>query len=183
MVETLRLLAPRRVVLPGTVHTFPAEVVPDLGERVFVRFAGAAATAAGTVCDVEELRVRDDGGSIVTVFGSVRAVAVGGAGPRLEVRVEELGSASPSDVAAAVAAFRSYLGALAEYGEGADVMVDVPDDPVAAGYRLASLARISEPERQDLLDLASTKGRLSRIAAMFGRERALLAATMGTRGA
>ncbi len=182
MTATLRVLAARRVVLPGTVHTFPVDVVPDLGEQVFVRFAGAAATAAGTVCDVEELRVRDDGGSIVTVFGSARAVPVGGVGPRREVRVEELGEAEPSDVAAAVAALRSYLGALAEYGEVADVMVDIPDDPVAAAYRLASLARISEPERQDLLDLASTKGRLARITAMFGRERALLTATMGTRG-
>lgn len=147
-----------------------------------MRFEGAAPGGAGVVADVAELR-RTGVGAVLTVAARRRAEPVFERDGVVEFEAVEVGS--PADRARrdeAVAALRAYLGALAEFGEGADVLVEVPDDPVAASYRLTSLARVSEPERQELLDQPATAERLGRIAGLFERERRLLVATMGARG-
>jgi len=183
MAEELRIVEVARVVLPGAMYTFPSTATPRLGTRLFVRFAGSPAGAAGIVGVVEELRRLPGGGSLVTVFGAARAVPASARGGTAAVDVVEVVDDGATDaLAQATAAGRGYLGALAEFGEAADVMAPIPEDPVAGSYRLALLARITEPERQELLDIGSTTRRLERITTMFHRERRLLTAAMGRKG-
>jgi Lon protease-like protein len=78
---------------------------------------------------------------------------------------------------------RRYHAALAEHGERADITADLPDSPDAAVYRVASLLRISDHERQFLLEGESTADRVRRVATVLGRETELLRSSMRSRGA
>jgi|GEM_PF-3726997 len=78
---------------------------------------------------------------------------------------------------------RRYHAMLAEHGERADIGVELPAEPEAAAYRVASLLRISAPERQYLLEAETTQDRLERVVAVLRRETELLRRTMGPKGA
>lgn len=67
-------------------------------------------------------------------------------------------------------ALRRYLGLAAESGEEADIHVPVPEDPLEASYEVASLMRISNPERQELLEVPTVQARLERELAVLNRE-------------
>jgi hypothetical protein len=69
--------------------------------------------------------------------------------------------------------FRRYLAVSAECGQGGTVYVEVADDPAAASYQVASTMRLSSPERQELLEMA-TSDRLERELALLSREIDLL---------
>lgn len=125
----------------------------------------------------------------VRLRGLQRLVApVAPAGPAARVAVEV---DRPETVGGEVRAraehlqrlLRSYNAALAEYGERAEVMIELPLDPGEAAYRVASLLRISAPERHFLLEAESTQERVERVAAVLRRETDLLRRTMGPRGA
>ena len=73
---------------------------------------------------------------------------------------------------------RRLLAVSAEAGTGGDVHAAIDDDPVAASYRVASLMRLSSPERQDLLELP-VRARLERERAVLAREIQLLVSYMG----
>ncbi len=79
------------------------------------------------------------------------------------------------------ALLRRYHAALAEHGEKADITADVPDSPDAAVYRVASLLRISDHERQFLLEGETTDDRVRRVATVLSRETELLRRSMGLR--
>ena len=78
---------------------------------------------------------------------------------------------------------RRYHAAVVEHGERADIGVELPTEPEAAAYRVASLLRVSEPERQFLLEAETTHDRLRRVTAALRREIELLRRTMGPKGA
>ena len=80
------------------------------------------------------------------------------------------------DVAGAVV---RYMAVSAESGEGGNINVRLSHDPVVASYQVASLLRVSPPERQELLEAANAADRLGREAAMLGREAALLRHVLG----
>jgi uncharacterized protein len=61
-----------------------------------------------------------------------------------------------------------------ESGESADVSPEVSEDPLTASYQVASLMRISNPERQELLELPTAEARLERELAVLRREIELL---------
>ncbi len=90
------------------------------------------------------------------------------------------GNATPAELQTLV---RRYHAVLAEHGEKADIGIDLPREPEAAAYRVASLLRISAPERQFLLEAETTQDRLERVVAALRRETELLRRTMGPKGA
>ena len=77
------------------------------------------------------------------------------------------------------AAVRRYMAVSAESGEGGNINVRISRDPVVASYQVASLLRVSPPERQELLEAGTAADRLGREAAMLGREAALLRYVLG----
>ncbi len=117
----------------------------------------------------------------------IRAASVP-AGPAVEVDVE-IGAVheGSGELDAAVIELqrlvRRYHAALVEHGERADIAVSLPPAPEAAAYRVASLLRVSEPERQFLLEAETTHDRLGRAMAALRRETELLRRTMGPKGA
>jgi Lon protease-like protein len=78
---------------------------------------------------------------------------------------------------------RRYHALLAEHGDRADIGVELPQEPEAAAYRVASLLRISAHERQFLLEAETTHERVERVVAVLRRETELLRRTMGPKGA
>lgn len=71
-------------------------------------------------------------------------------------------------------ALRRYLALIAESGEAAEVHVSLSGEAASASYEVASLMRISNPERQELLELPTAGARLDRELALLGREISLL---------
>lgn len=69
---------------------------------------------------------------------------------------------------------RRYLALIAESGEAAEVHVSLSGEAASASYEVASLMRISNPERQELLELPTAGARLDRELALLGREISLL---------
>lgn len=78
---------------------------------------------------------------------------------------------------------RRYHALLAEHGDKANIGVELPREREAAAYRVASLLRISAPERQFLLEAETTQERIERVVAVLRRETELLRRTMGPKGA
>ena len=108
------------------------------------------------------------------------------AGPGIEVDV--VLDPAPAEHAPPVstelqALLRRYHALLAEHGDKADIAVEGPPEPEAAAYRVASLLRISAPERQFLLEAETTQERVERVVAALRRESELLRRTMGPKGA
>ncbi|MDP8958992.1 MAG: LON peptidase substrate-binding domain-containing protein [Actinomycetota bacterium] len=69
---------------------------------------------------------------------------------------------------------RRFIGLAVESGESGDVNMSISEDPVTASYEVASLMRISSPERQELLELPTAAARLERELAVLRREIGLL---------
>lgn len=72
------------------------------------------------------------------------------------------------------ASLRRALGLAVESGERVDLNFEIARDPVQASYQVASLMRISDPERQELLELPTAQARLERELAVLAREIELL---------
>lgn len=173
-----------RVLFPGTFMGVPVDgprkaVMPRAGASVI---AALSSTDIGVRALVESVRSLDsDDASGLTVIGlcGIRRV-------RIEQRRAGLVSGAIADpvgrgkgvqVERTVAALRQYLAALAERGHEADVMVEIPAEPLAASYRVASLLRISAQEQQHLLEAPDAYERLAALEGVLGRERRLLEAT------
>lgn len=73
-----------------------------------------------------------------------------------------------------------YLELLAESGERTEPDLSLSTDPALASYEVASAMRVSQPERQELLELPTAGARLERELALLGREIALLEHVLGT---
>ena len=94
----------------------------------------------------------------------------------MELLAEETGD----DAAAAAAAqavrrvFHEYLLALATSGTGEAVIPELPDDPSALSYLVASSVVVDLPVRQSLLAEPDARRRLEAERALLARETAML---------
>ncbi len=180
----------KRVVLPGETHSFPVvEQRLDhlsVGDQIVLVYGeGTSPAAVGVLATIETIAVSLPGAVVPTVRGEMRVLVstpddAASAGPA-EVAEDPGGGVDEARADAAMAASR-YLATLAELGYTADVLQEVPEDPIDASYRLASLLRVSEPERQHVLECGTAAKRLRLLATVFTRERALLEATISAGG-
>ncbi len=100
--------------------------------------------------------------------------------PMADVRYLSDDAAGTEELCARVTRrLRKYLAVTAESGFGGDVTADMPTEPAALSYQVASLMRLSSPERQDLLELP-TAARLDKEAVLLAREADLLERIIGT---
>jgi hypothetical protein len=175
-----------RVLFPGTSMGVPIggadPAVPVAGAMVVATLSQAA---IGVQAIVESARRLDEpaapgdsGLAVVGLRGLARfQVEAGGSGRVSGVVSDPLGEGTPAQLERSVGALRRYLGALAERGHAADVMVEIPSEPLAASYRVASLLRISALEQQHLLEAPDAYQRLAALEVVLDRERRLLEAT------
>jgi Lon protease-like protein len=180
----------KRVVLPGETHSFPVvEQRLDhlsVGDQIVLVYGeGTSPAAVGVLATIQTIAVSLPGAVVPTVRGEMRVLVstpddAASVGP-VEVAEDPGGGVDEARADAAMAASR-YLAALAEFGYTADVLQEVPEDPIDASYRLASLLRVSEPERQHVLECGTAAKRLRLLATVFTRERALLEATISAGG-
>ncbi len=113
-------------------------------------------------------------------------VPVAGPAELVDVLVDEAPSAEVGEGDAPdelLMLLRRYHAALAEHGDRADIAVELPVEPEAAAYRVASLLRISAHERQFLLEAETPAERVRRATAALRREIGLLRRSMGSKGA
>jgi Lon protease-like protein len=178
----------KRVVLPGETHSFPvAEQGLDhltIGDQiVFVHREGDSPAGVGVLATIEAIAASLPGAVVLTVRGEVRVLVATSDGRAGAVKTaEDLGAGADEARAGAARAANRYQATLAELGHTADVLQEVPEDPIEASYRLASLLRVSEPERQHVLERGTAAERLRLLATVFTRERALLEATISAGG-
>jgi Lon protease-like protein len=180
----------KRVVLPGETHSFPVvEQRLDhlsIGDRIaFVHRERDSRAAVGVLATIETIAASMPGAVVLTVRGEMRVlvgVPDGPANAGTAEAGEELGAGADKARAGAAVAASRYQATLAELGYTADVLQEVPEDPIDASYRLASLLRVSEPERQHVLECGTAAKRLRLLATVFTRERALLEATISAGG-
>jgi Lon protease-like protein len=159
-------------------------------DPVVASYAGNAAAGIGVLCTVEAISQLGDGAVVVTLRGERRVafeeVSAGGEPDTLDrARVtiaEEAGSGTADARALAVGRARRYLAGLTELGYASDVLAEFPENPIHASYRLASVLRISEPERQFALECPTAADRLGLLATVFERERVLVEATISAGG-
>ncbi len=194
---SLPIVPLRRVVLPGTSHVIRAFREPylTLAADLDARGFGVLLIRSGA----EEDRDWHGIGTHMRVversdFGG-RRVALRAVGQRRfsvhrltphpypVAEVEFLPEGEPAGLAALESRvrplLRRYLATAAESGQGADVMLDIARDPVALSYQVASVVRLSAPERQELLELP-TETRLQRELRLLTREIDLLERIMGS---
>lgn len=195
--SSLPIVPLRRVVLPGTSHEVRAfqepylSLVADLDERglgvVLIR-SGAEADgdwhAVGTQMRVEDRRDLGGGRVVLRAVGERRfAVRDMVAGPYPVACVDYLDEGESGKLASLHQRLRPllrrYLATAAESGQGGNVMLDIAADPVALSYQVASVVRLSAPERQELLELPAD-ARLHRELQMLPREIDLLERIMGS---
>jgi len=180
----------KRVVLPGETHSFPvAEQGLDhltIGDQiVYLHREGDSPAGVGVLATIEAISASLPGTVVLTVRGEVRVLVSTsdrGAGAGTAKTAEDLGAGADEARAGAARDANRYQAALAELGHTADVLQEVPEDPIEASYRLASLLRVSEPERQHVLERGTAAERLRLLATVFTRERALLEATISAGG-
>lgn len=175
-----------RVLFPGTSMGVPIDgaraAVPGAGETVVATLALAE---IGVQAIVESARRLDEpvapgdpGLAVVGLRGLARfRLDERHPGRASGVVSDPVGEGTPAQIERSVGALRRYLGALAERGHAADVMVEIPSEPLAASYRVASLLRISAQEQQHLLEASDAYQRLAALERVLGRERRLLEAT------
>ncbi len=194
---SLPILPLRRVVLPGTSHLVRAfdeaarRMVAEMDGGVFgavlVRepIGGEAGYhGIGTQMEVVDRIDQPDDRVTLQALGRRRfAVRTPQDGPYPRALVEFLADDAvaaplPALGAAVRPLLRRYLAVLAESGHGADVMMEVAPDPVTLSYQVASVMRLSAPERQELLELSADR-RLARERSLLAREIDLLERTMG----
>ena len=192
----LAIFPQRRVLLPGSTQVLRAydalqrRLIDELdGQRfgvALIRTDGHGFYDVGTEVVITDRTTTSDGRLSVLASGERRFLVLGDVGsrpyPTAEVEfLPEAAGDTPGDakLAARVSRLlRRYLVAAAESGLGGDVMADIPSDPVALSYRVASLVRLSSPERQELLELPA-RARLNREASLLTREVDLLERMMG----
>lgn len=140
---------------------------------------GTLATPIGRRTDGDLIHVRLRG------LRRLSAIAVpAGPGAEVEVVVDPAAREGTRPITSELQALvRRYHAMLAEHGDKADIGVELPEEPEAAAYRVASLLRISAPERQFLLEAGTTEERVERVVAVLRRETELLRRTMGPKGA
>lgn len=159
-----------------------------IGESVVASCArGAPSSGIGVLCTVEGTTHLGSGAAVVTLRGerrvSFHVAPRTHAADRARVTVaEDVGTRAVEAHALAVAGAQRYRATLAELGHTANLYAGVPEDPIDASYRLASLLRISEPERQHVLESPTAAERLRLLATVFERERVLLEATISAGG-
>ncbi len=194
----LPILPLRRVVLPGTAHVVRAfddaarAMVADLDAEGFGAVLARGSVVDGPGVDYHgvgtQMRIVDridqpDGRVTLQALGRRRfAVRSRRPGPYPRAVVEYLEDGD-SERAAILAGevgplLRRYLAAAVESGERGNVLFEVDADPVALSYQVASLMRLSAPERQELLELPAEM-RLARERTLLAREIDLLERTMG----
>ncbi len=194
---TLPIVPLRRVVLPGTSHVIRAfrepylTMVADLDSRgfgVLLIRSGAEEDrdwhAVGTHMRVEAWSDLGERRVALQAVGQQRfAVHRLTAHPYPVAEVDFLPEGEPPKLAELEARIRPllrrYLATAAESGEGGDVMLDIAADPVALSFQVASVVRLSAPERQELLELP-TDVRLQRELRLLSREIDLLERIMGS---
>jgi len=193
MSETVVVPTPR-VVLPGETHAFPVHGADPgsytIGQEVVVAYGGGHATGAiGVLAAIEAVTRLGDSTVVLTLVGRRRVVCEPAPpefpGVSRSVRVsdgERAGTGAEVARSDVLAAARRYRAALAELGYPSNVLAAVPEDPIDASYRLASVLRISEPERQHVLESPTATERLELLATVFARERLLLEATISAGG-
>ncbi len=174
-----------RVLVPGTT----ASLRPDRedlapGDRVVVvyRHPGESAARIGALATVTAARTYGFGGTMLDVVGEC-LVARRSEGTETAVDpVDGAPDAAPLLVRRARQELRRYMAARAEAGKGGDVHVDLPDDPVAASHRVASLLEVTWPELQDVLEAGDAAARLEREIRVLARETGLLRAVLARTG-
>lgn len=186
--RTLPLFLSRRVLLPGAVLGLPLledryRLMMDqleeerFGVTLIDHDPGTRPSwrSVGTLARVVE-RVGDQ----VLVEGERRFEVVEflSDDPYPLVLVEFSGEVADPPAAALVhrvaAELERYLGLVAESGEEDGPAPKLGEDPVAASYAVASAMRISNPERQELLELPTAGARLERELGLLRREIQLL---------
>ncbi|MGH9168446.1 MAG: LON peptidase substrate-binding domain-containing protein [Acidimicrobiia bacterium] len=195
--RTLPLFPLHRVLLPGAVlplHVFEERYQLMMDQLEDERFGVVLITEGrevagpsqhsdvGTEARIVRSRRLPDGRAVLVVVGERRFEVV----ERLSVEpyplalVEYLpeepgGWPGLSQLRDQVERVLRRCSALAvESGETADVSPAVSEDPLTASYQVASLMRISNPERQELLELPTAGARLERELAVLRREIELL---------
>lgn len=144
---------------------------------------GADYHDVGTLVRILDRRVLDDGRVLLALQGVKRFSIVERLpeDPYPEAVVLFLNDdvAGLTDVAAEAAALlRRYLVVSAESGRGGDVTFVPSTNPAVLSFQVASLVRLTSPERQDLLELPLAE-RLRREVLLLRRETELLITLMG----
>lgn len=187
----IAFLPTRRVVFPGEIHAFPAHDEASglaAGDAVVASLDGEGASSGiGVLCSVERTALLGAGTLVVTLRGESRVgfevVAHDQRSYRARVRVLEVAGPGAAEARSrVVGGARRYRATLTELGYPSDVLAAVPEDPIDASYRLASVLRVSEPERQHVLESPTAAERLELLATVFARERGLLEATISAGG-
>ncbi len=201
MTETTRLpIFPlQRVLLPGAglvLHVFEPRYRAMLDQlddaagfgvaliRSGVEVGGGAEYHdVGTLVRILDRRVLDDGRVLLALQGLRRFSVIERLpeAPYPEAVVIMLdddvrGLTSLAEEAAQL--LRRYLAASAESGRGGDVTFVPSSNPAVVSFQVASLVRLTSPERQDLLELALEE-RLRREVSLLRRETELLIRLMG----
>lgn len=122
----------------------------------------------GTVAEVVEKEEIGDGMSLITAVGRERIKIIRWLDddPYPRATVEHLSPAASSpELAAAVAATdnarKQLIGAAIEIGvRGMDLAIELPDDPVAAGWLLCNSSPLGPYDRQHLLEIDDSVERL-----------------------
>jgi Lon protease-like protein len=154
---------------------------------VVAAYVGTPAPGAiGVLAGVDAVARLGDSALVLTLVGRRRVTyAPADSGGSRLARVsagERAGTGADAARSDVLAAARRYRAALAEFGYPSNVLAAVPEDPIDASYRLASVLRISEPERQHVLESPTAAERLGLLATVFARERVLLEATISAGG-
>lgn len=140
---------------------------------------GADYFDVGTVAQIRDRRDTPDGRLFLAVAGDrrFRIVRHLDRHPYPEAMVSEI-TTTESNASElrneVVALFRRYAATLSEGGFTADVMAEIPIEPEAASYAVASRMRLAAPELQELLETDSTVQRLERQKMILAKEIDLL---------
>jgi len=179
------------------LHVFEKRYMTMLDDLVDDRFgvvliregveigSGASYHDIGTVARIAESRQTEDGRRLLATVGEQRFAVVDRLPddpyPTATVDLLDEGPVDGCEalLVAVGRALRRYLVVSAESGHGGDVHFELSPDPAAASYQVASLLRLSSPERQDLLELPTARRRLEREERLLQREVELLERVMG----
>lgn len=140
----------------------------------------------GTVARVVEAQELPDGRWAVGAVGTRRVRVLewlpDDPYPRADVAdwrdedpVDPATSVDPTEVAGVVATLRRVLALAAELGQPvADATHEISDDPTLASFQIAALSPVGPLDRQALLCVPDTAGRLTRLDALLRDELAYL---------